>query len=288
MRMRRLLWTGLGVAAAGAGAVAWGEARWRSASSHAAADLLAATRQEPRTVDFARELNGLPPIVDRYFRAALRDGQPMIARAHVTWRGEFNMAKPGGANWRPFTAEQDFNPAAPGFIWNARIQFAPGVPVLVRDSFIGDRAAMRGALLGLVPVVNATASPGLASAALQRYLGETAWLPTALLPSQGVSWSTIDGASARATITAGATTVSLEFGFNADALPVRIFTPSRMMDNGAGAMVPRPWEARILSFRQQNGMTIPDRAAALWHLPAGEFEYWRGAPEGVAYQFVNS
>lgn len=287
MRIRRLLWTGLGVAAAGAGAVAWGEARWRSASNRATTDLFAPTRTEPRSVDFARELSGLPPIVVRYFRAALRDGQPMIARAHVTWGGEFNMGKPGRDNWRPFTAEQDFNPAAPGFIWNARIRFAPGVPVLVRDSFVVDRASMRGAISGLIPVVNAAASPELASGALQRYLGEAVWLPTALLPSQGVSWSPMDDTRARATLTAGATTVSLEFTFNNDGRPTTVFTPERMMDDGSGHPVPRPWEARMLSFRQQDGMMIPDRAVALWHLPGGDFEYWRGGPEGGAYQFVN-
>ena len=281
MWARRLLWTGLGLAAAGAAGLAWGEARWRSASNRLTADLLAATRSHPTTVDFGHELNTLPPVVARYFRTALRDGQPMIARAHVTWRGEFNMGKPGRDKWRAFTAEQDFNPAAPGFVWNARIQFAPAIPVFVRDSFVVDRASMRGAIFGVVPVVNAQPSPDLASGALQRYLGECAWLPTALLPSQGVTWAALDDTRAIAAIAAGTTRVSLEFRFNADALPVSIFAPARMMDDGAGQMVPRPWEARIQSFTQQNGMTIPARATAVWHLPGGDFEYWRGTPERV-------
>jgi hypothetical protein len=286
MRMRRLLWTGLGVTAAGAAGVAWGEAQWRSASNRLTAELLSPARSDPRTVDFAQELTTLPPIVARYFRASVRGGQPMIARAHVSWRGEFNMGKPGQDKWRAFTAEQDFNPAAPGFVWNARIQFAPGIPVLVRDGFVAHQGAMRGALLGLIPVVNAQPSPDLASGALQRYLGECAWLPTALLPGQDVTWAALDDTRATASIVAGSTRVSLEFRFNADALPVSIFAPARMMDDGAGHMVPRPWEARILSFTQQDGMTIPARATAVWHLPAGDFEYWRGTPLDVKYEFV--
>lgn len=286
MRMRRLLWTGVGLAAAGAAGLAWGESRWRSVSNRLSADLLAHRRDNPATVHFARELERLPPVVARYFHAVLRDGQPMIARAHVVWRGEFNMGKPGRDNWKPFTAEQDFNPAAPGFIWNARIQFAPGIPVLVRDGFVANQGTMRGAILGVIPVVSADPSPELASAALQRYLGEGAWLPTALLPSQGVRWSQIDDARARATISAGTSTVSLEFRFNSEAMPTSLFTPERMMDDGSGHAVARPWEARILSFRQQDGMVIPDRAAAVWHLPGGEFEYWRGTPTAVRYAFV--
>jgi hypothetical protein len=66
----------------------------------------------------------------------------MIARAHVRWRGEFNMGKPGRDNWRAFTAEQDFNPAAPGFVWNARIRFAPGISVLVRDGFVAHQGTI--------------------------------------------------------------------------------------------------------------------------------------------------
>jgi hypothetical protein len=286
MRMRRLLWTGLGVAAAGAAGAAWGEAQWRSASNRLTAELLSPARSDPRTVDFARDLNTLPRIVARYFRASVRDGQPMIARAHVSWRGEFNMGTPGQDRWRAFTAEQDFNPAAPGFVWNARIRFAPGMPVLVRDGFVSHQGAMRGALLGLIPVVNAQPSPDLSSGALQRYLGECAWLPTALLPGQGVTWTALDDARATASIAAGSTRVSLEFRFNADALPVSIFAAARMMDDGAGRMVPRPWEARILSFTRQDGMTIPARATAVWHLPGGDFEYWRGAAERVSYDFV--
>jgi hypothetical protein len=284
--LRRLLWTGIGLAAAGAAGVALGQARWRSDSNRLAADLLAPTRDRPATVDMTRELHDLPPVVSRYFRAVLRDRQPMIARAHVTWRGEFNMGNAGRDNWKPFTADQTFNPAAPGFIWNARIGFALGVPVLVRDSFVIDRASMRGAILGVIPVVNAEPSPDLSAGALQRYLGECVWLPTALLPSQGVTWTAIDDRRANASITAGTTTVALEFRFNDDSLPVSLFAPSRMMDDGAGHMVPRPWEAEILEFRQQDGMTIPNRAKTVWHLPDGDFEYWRGTPEAVVYEYV--
>jgi hypothetical protein len=275
------------VLGAAVAAVAWGEHRWRSESERLSGELLAPSQPVPAKVDLARELEHLPPVVTRYFRATLTDGQSMIARAHVRWRGEFNMGKPGRDNWKAFTAEQDFNPAAPGFVWNARIRFAPGVPVRVRDGFVAHQGTMRGAVLGLIPVADAEPSPDLASGALQRYLGEAAWLPTALLPSQGVRWEPIDDGRARASITAGATMVSLEFRFDDDARVASIFTPNRMMDAGEGHAVPRPWEARILSYVQQDGMTIPARATAAWHLPEGDFEYWRGTAEGVSYQWVN-
>ena len=44
---------------------------------------------------FARELEGLPAPVQRYFRAVLTDGQPIIARVTVELAGAFNMSAAG-------------------------------------------------------------------------------------------------------------------------------------------------------------------------------------------------
>jgi hypothetical protein len=58
----------------------------------------------------------------------------------------------------------------------------PGVPVFVRDGFVESRGSMHGAVWGLIPMVTAEGTPMPASSALQRYLGEAAWFPTAMLP----------------------------------------------------------------------------------------------------------
>ena len=72
---------------------------------------------------------------------------------------------------------------------------------------------MRGAILGLVPVVNAADDPQLRAGALQRYLAESVWFPTALLPSEGLRWTPVDEAHARATLTDHGISVTLEFEF---------------------------------------------------------------------------
>jgi hypothetical protein len=130
---------------------------------------------------------GLPAPVARHFRNALKPGQPIIKRARVTWKGEFNMGEPGKDNWKPFTAVQDFVPSAPGFVWDARIAMAPGVTALVRDGFVDGAGSMLAKVMGLITVADSHDTPALAVGALQRYLGEAVWFPTALLPSQGVN-----------------------------------------------------------------------------------------------------
>ena len=283
MRLRHLTAGAVVVGAAGA-AIAIGQSRWRRSSDDLVHQLSDVPGRGPATIDFDRALKDVPPVVDRYFRAALRDGQPIIASARVTWRGEFNMGKPGRDNWRPFSAVQHYYPPAPGFIWDARIRYAPGMSVFVRDGFVNGQGTMRGALLGLIPVVNAEPSPALASGALQRYLGEAAWLPTALLPSQGIAWSPIDDRRARATIAVGTTAVSLEFTFDEQARLIRVFTPDRIMDDGKGHVEAQAWEAVILSHAERDGMSVPAQSAAAWLLPQGRFEYWRGEPDAIAYR----
>jgi hypothetical protein len=58
-----------------------------------------------------REIAGLPTPVQRYFRAALREDQPVIAAATVELAGTFNMPATG-EQWKPFKAT--LNKSQPG------------------------------------------------------------------------------------------------------------------------------------------------------------------------------
>lgn len=282
-------WVGglvVSVAVVGFVAAAIGGRRWNAESARIVAELRTGEVTSDAPYSEARDLEGLPAPVVRYFRRVLRDGQPLITSATIRWAGQFNMGTPGKDNWRPFTAVQEFVPGAPGFVWNARMQMLPGVPVYVRDSFVAGRGSMHGAALGLVSVVKSEGTPTLASGALQRYLGEAAWLPTALLPRQGVTWTPIDDTAARASITASGTTVSLEFRFDGEGHNVSVFAPDRFYDDGSGAPVARPWEARSLRFGERGSVVVATDAVAEWHLPSGRFTYWKGAPTNVEFRFA--
>jgi hypothetical protein len=192
------------------------------------------------------------------------------SRTRASRAGEFNIGEPGRDNWRPFTAVEDVVPGAPGFVWNMRISMVSRLPVLVRDAFVEGEGSMHGAVLGLFTVVNSTSTPTLASAALQRYLGEAAWVPTALLPGRGVAWTPIDDARAMATITAGATTVSLEFRFGADRIS-SVFTPGRHWDDGRArpccALGRRGFAIRRARRHDRPGRRGRRMAAAQWDVP---------------------
>lgn len=266
--------------------VVWqAQRRWQNSTGDMRQRLHASASPQKVTRYSESELTGLPAPVARYFRTALKDGQPIIRRAHVVWKGEFNMGKPGADKWIPFTAEQDFVPSAPGFVWDARMPMAPGMNTLVRDSFVGGAGSMLAKVLGLITVADSHDTPSIAVGALQRYLGEAAWFPTALLPSQGVSWAPIDQTRSRATISGSGVTTSLEFRFGADGLIASAYAPERVFDDGKNPPSPHPWQARNLRYGELNSMRVPVDSTVEWLFPTGAYAYWRGQPVNIQYEY---
>jgi len=257
-------------------------ARWRSATAALVARLHDSSPPDDRAVYSSSELADLPAPVARYLGAVLRDGQRVPRRARIEQRGTFAV-KPTPDGWRPFSAVQHFAARPAGFVWDARIVMAPGLDFLVRDAFVDGTGSMYGTVMGAVPVVNVQGTPDIAAGALVRYLAEAVWMPTALLPSHGVSWAALDDTSARATLTAGGTTVSLDFFFGADGMVERIYTPARGRDV-KGTAVPTPWEGRWLEYAERDGVRVPTRGEVAWILAEGPMPYWRGEITKVTYE----
>ena len=191
------------------GLLGFGEYRWRANTIDFLARLKRGGPASPPARFAAAEVEGLPAPATRYFRAVLRDGQPLIRHVRLEQSGEF-LLRPARNDWRRFQATQHFATRPAGFVWDARIRVAPGLDIRVRDAFVDGTGYMLGSLMGLIRVVSVEAAPGIAAGALHRYLAEAAWFPTALLPSEGVVWTPLDDSTARATLSVAATTVSLE------------------------------------------------------------------------------
>ncbi len=257
--------------------------RWNSRTAAQIAELTRESQRAGTTTYDSAQLQGLPAPVERYFRTVLRDGQPLIRRAQLRQRGQF-LVRPTPDGWRPFVATETFvtNPA--GFVWDARIQMAPGLPVRVRDGFVAGRGSMHASVLAVWSLAAVENTADVAAGALHRYLAEAVWLPTALLPTHGVTWSPIDDRHARASISAGNTTVSLDFAFGADGRVESVFTASRMRDV-KGRAIPTPWRGRFTRYEQRDGMEIPIEGEVEWLLPDGPQVYWRGEITDAKFEY---
>jgi len=275
----------LGLAVIIAVALLYGFSRWQAGTKEMHTRLEAGRLPiEPKTYQ-SRELSGLPAPVQSYFRAVLKDGQPMIAAVSVEHAGTFNMSE-SGEQWKPFTSTQRVITRRPGFDWEARIKMMPGLTVRVHDAYIAGEGILHASLFGLLSLVNLRGTPEVAQGELMRFFAEAAWYPTALLPSQGVRWEAVDDTSARATLKDGETALTLLFRFNKkDGLIDSIRAEARGR-TVKGRVVPTPWEVRLKNYELREGMRIPGEGEVAWILPEGPKPYWRGRITHLTYEFV--
>lgn len=258
-----------------------GQVAWRRSTRQRLAQLRAAERPDPMRAFTRADLADLPAPVARYLAFALPEGQPRIRVAHVQWNGDMRL-QPSGP-WTPFTAEQTFTAAPPGFVWDARFRMMPLIPVFVRDGYHAGAGRMLGRLGGVINVVNDAGTPEMAQSALARWLGEAAWFPTALLPGDGVTWHPIDDSTARATVSDGALSVSADFQFAATGELLRMSAMRYRDVDGRGVLT--PFEGHYSGFVRRQGVMIPSSAEVAWLLPEGRYAYWRGEPAVVRYEF---
>jgi hypothetical protein len=265
---------------------ALGASRWAAATQAMLGQLEATRRQATRTRYDARELEGLPAPVQRYFRTVLRDGQPIVTGAIVRHTGTFNVSGLGShERWMPFTSEQHVLTNRPGFVWNARVVLVPGIAVLVHDAYAGGVGTLHPAVLGLFSLTNQHGTGEIARGELMRYMMEAAWYPTALLPSQGTKWVAIDGASADATMQDGDISMTMRFSFNAAGLIESVRADARAALIG-GKLVMMPWEGRMSNYQERAGMRVPLTAEAAWLTPGARKPYWRGTIVFASYEIA--
>ena len=113
-------------------------------------------------------VESLPDVAQRYLLHAIQPGTPLARRVELKMSG---MLKPNDdAPWMPFQATQILT-AGRGFIWKAKAKAVGPVFMRVTDHYAAGEGRMRVALLGLLPMVNAS-NPDIAKSAAGRLMGE--------------------------------------------------------------------------------------------------------------------
>ena len=262
----------------------YGAYRWNTETRDLRARLdTARVPVRPKAVDFG-ELEGLPPAVQRYFRAVLKEGQPMVASVRVRHEGTFNMAETND-RWKPFTSDQQVVTRLPGFDWNGRVAMMPGLPVRVHDAYAVGEGTLHASVLGLFSVVDMRGTSNVAEGELMRFFAEAAWYPTALLPSQGVRWEAKDDRSAYATLEKGDITIKMLFTFDERGLIDTVHAEARGRAVG-GEVVPTPWQGRFWNYEERGGMLVPLDGEVAWLPPERAKPYWRGHITEISYEFA--
>lgn len=271
------------------GLSAYGAKKW-SEVSEKLTQSLEAGRLEPskqpllKTRYDAKELEGLPAPVQKYFRTVLKDGQTIVSSTTLSMSGNINMSTTS-EQWKPFTSVQHVVTRRPGFIWDARIEMFPSIEVRVIDSYVTGNGLLHAAVLGLFTVANVSGGGEIAKAEFMRYFAEAVWYPTALLPSQDVKWQAVDSTSANATIVDGPLSITLLFRFNDAGLIESFRAEARNATSVGDEPISLPWEGRFSNYQDHDGMKIPFAGEVAYMRPSGRETYFRGQVSSLHYTY---
>ncbi len=247
------------VAVALASCLVWSQARKSAADARSAQrawDELASRslplpdRYEPAMV------SALPEPARRFFGFAIAPGTRLRTVVELTMSGELSLGSKEAANAQPMTARQVL--AAPhGFVWvvdaGAGLMRMSG-----SDAMLDGASWTRFWLRRVVPVVRAGGDADHLRSSFGRVVAEAAfWSPAFLLPRDGVVWSTVDGDTARATVTHGALVQAAEIRVDESGQPLWVRIPRWTNANVEKVYRTQPFGGELSDFRRVAGYRVP-------------------------------
>lgn len=193
--------------------------------------------------------------VRRYLGAAIAPGTPIARAARMTMRGHIKL----GARWVPFRARETLAPHE-GFVWTGR---AAGL-ITGSDHYADGEGMLDWKLLGLITVAHAE-GPDVARSAAARAAGEAVWVPTALLPRQGVQWEAIDEQRLIASFIVGDLDFTADYRID-DTGRLRAASFQRWGDpTNTGHFGWHRFGMNVTGYATVHGLTIPSAGSVGWH-----------------------
>src|SRR4051794_2718995 len=157
------------------------------------------------------QITNLPEPVQRYFNYSLQENQNYISFVKLKHEGTFRQSQ--GQGWIPIVGQEYFTTENPGFVWIGKMKPYPLLWINGKDEFIDGKGNFQIKLLSLFTVVDTKGNESDESELL-RWIAETPWFPTSLLPSKYLHWEYVNSSSAKAVVEYGKIKASAIFSFN--------------------------------------------------------------------------
>ncbi len=246
--------------------------RWLAArqTRQNVADLFSQVETGPAKIYDPAQLTGLPAPVQRYFRHVLKPGQPYVRSVRLRHDGQFKTDL--NKDWIDITGEEYFVADKPAYIWNGTTTWFSAC-----DQYVAGRGSLKVHLMGAFPIQHFS-GPVADESELLRYLAETVWFPTSLLPGGPAVWSPIDDNSATLTLTNYGLAISCQMYFDRKGEIVR-YQAQRYIDTTHRI----PWTGQLSDYREVDGISIPFQASAAWVIDGVEQPYARFMVREIEY-----
>jgi hypothetical protein len=229
------------------------------------------------------DLEGLPEPVETYFKYALRNGQEDVQFARLKQAGLHKQQEAG--DWNYLEAQQYICAEDPAFIWIARMKVAPIIWIGTMDSYSKGEGNMIIKFLNAVTVLNSTGKE-INISAMIRYFAEAPWFPTALLPSQYVTWEDMGPTRARITFSVHGLEATGIVYFNSRGQMEKFVTNDRYRESG-GRYYKEQWTVYYKDYKEFGGMRIPTKLEAEWNLENWDFKYMSVNLKDIEYDVAS-
>ena len=210
--------------------------------------------------------------VDRYFNLVLPENYALIKGVKLTHSGFFKSSQKGER--MKIKGEQYFKTEIPEFQWTGKTKLFKA-----KDAYVMGRGQLKVKLLGIIPIVNAK-GPHVDQAELLRWLAESIWFPTNLLPSDHLHWSAVDAHTAKLTYSYNVMDIFYIVRFDEKGLITELETERYM---AKGRM--EKWIGQVSDYKEFDGMLIPYHIKALWRLEEGDFQYVDFYVDTLKYEY---
>lgn len=219
----------------------------------------------------------LPAPIQKHLRVCGYVGSPVPFNCEIIWRESFLKLKPEN-DWGQLDTEQ-FNSVNP----IGRISFMKfhSMPLKGRDIYLDGYGEMKGKLLDLITVVEGS-GPETSQSAMITSFAEFPFIPGYLLQNY-IEFHALDSNTVEATLTEGGMTVVGIYHFNDEGFYSKFETSDRFYADPDGSFRKVPYTINIMSYQNQSGIMIPDSLNAVWNLPGGNFEYFKGRLKGLDF-----
>jgi hypothetical protein len=222
----------------------------------------------------------LPEPVQGYFRQCGFVGACFTDYAEIIWEKSSIKLQPD-RKWMKLKTMQFNFVSEPSRLAYMKASMLGVIPFEGRDKYALGGAHMYGVLGKLIKIFDAKDRQTAQGAAIV-LLAEALFIPQIAIQNY-IHWESVDDMKANARFIHKGIDVGGTFHFNENGEYVRFTTNERPYSKPDGNYEFFPYTIEIKSYQQQGNIKIAQDVSAIWHLPDGDYEYWKGRVKEINF-----
>jgi hypothetical protein len=219
----------------------------------------------------------LPEHLKKYLKVCGYMNTPVPVNASVCWEVCYFRMSPK-KDWGKIRTLQ-FNSVKP----IARVAYMKfsSMPISARDIYQDGYGEMKVKLFNLFRIAFENGKETAQSALITSF-AEILMIPGYFV-LENIKWEIVNDTTLRATLTDNGIVVTGLFYFNEEGLLHKFETDDRFYSLGKNNYRKIKYSGVVDSYKEQRGLMIAENVRVMWHLPEGDFEYFKGTIEEIKF-----